>query len=119
MDLQNPDDPDTEHSLGRGVTESPINDRLPFMRFLGLVRSEWEPDAKRWLFRERLTWVGAIERLFKRFNPTLRNAGALPISGQTLDAALVSASQQRDTAAKPQDGWSDHLNGSRHSVFCL
>lgn len=81
------------------MTESPINDRLPFMRFLGLVRSEWEPDAKRWLFRERLTWGGAIERLFERFNPTLRNAGALPISGQTLDAFVQLFTQRRNQLA--------------------
>lgn len=95
MDLQNPDDPDTEHSLGRGVTKSPVNDRLPFMRFLGLVRSEWEPDAKRWLFRERLTWVGAIERLFERFNPTLRNgwcsANVRPDPGRSAGVRTTTA----------------------------
>ncbi|WP_215765551.1 transposase, partial [Gluconobacter sp. P1D12_c] len=37
-------------------TEYLINDRLSFMRFLGLGLSDRVPDAKTvWLFRERLT----------------------------------------------------------------
>ncbi|KXV19541.1 hypothetical protein AD932_00035, partial [Gluconobacter oxydans] len=45
-------------------TEYLINDRLSFMRFLGLGLSDRVPDAKTvWLFRERLTQAGAIEGL--------------------------------------------------------
>ena len=56
------------------------------------------PDGKTiWLFRERLTQAGAIERLFNRFDATLRNAGYLPMSGQILDATLVAAPKQRNT----------------------
>ncbi|GLH28137.1 hypothetical protein WSS15_07870 [Acetobacter pasteurianus] len=47
-------------------TEYLINDRLSFMRFLGLGLSERVPDAKAvWLFRERLTQAGAIGHLPK------------------------------------------------------
>jgi transposase, IS5 family len=51
-------------------TEFLINDRLSFMRFLGLSVGERVPDAKTiWLFRERLTRAGTIEKLFDRFRP--------------------------------------------------
>ncbi|WP_323159086.1 transposase, partial [Pseudomonas viridiflava] len=85
-------------------TESLINDRLSFMRFLGLGLSDRVPDAKTvWLFRERLTQAGAIETLFDRFNATLRNAGYLPMSGQILDATLIAAPMQRNTNAEKAD----------------
>ena len=62
------------------------------------------PDAKTvWVFRERLTQAGAIERLFDRFDATLRNAGYLPMSGQILDATLVAAPKQRNTHAEKAD----------------
>ncbi|GAD11650.1 transposase and inactivated derivatives (plasmid) [Gluconobacter frateurii NBRC 103465] len=81
-----------------------INDRLSFMRFLGLELSGRVPDAKTvWLFRERLTQVGATEGLFYRFDTTLRNAGYLPMSGQILDATLVAAPKQRNANAEKED----------------
>jgi transposase, IS5 family len=53
-----------------------INDRLSFMRFLGLDLSDRVPDARTiWLFREKLTKAGAIEALFDRFDAALRAAG--------------------------------------------
>src|SRR5215471_6125761 len=40
-----------------------INDRLSFMRFLGLGLEDRVPDARTiWLFREKLTTAGAIKR---------------------------------------------------------
>ncbi|GBQ54893.1 transposase [Komagataeibacter swingsii DSM 16373] len=58
----------TLNNLSDERTEYLINDRLSFMRFLGLGLSDRMPDAKTvWLFRERLTQAGAIERLFDRF----------------------------------------------------
>ncbi|WP_215764950.1 transposase, partial [Gluconobacter sp. P1D12_c] len=85
-------------------TEYLINDRLSFMSFLGLGLSDRVPDAKTlWLFRERLTQVGAIEGLFNRFDATLRHAGYLPMSGQILDATLVAAPKQRNTNAEKAD----------------
>jgi IS5 family transposase len=88
----------TLNNLSDERTEYLINDRLSFMRFLGLGLSDRVPDAKTlWLFRERLTQASAIERLFDRFDATLRNAGYLPMSGQILDATLVAAPKQRNT----------------------
>ena len=60
-----------------------INDRLSFMRFLGLGLEDRVPDARTiWLFREKLTTAGAIKRLFEQFDAMLRQAGYIAMSGQ-------------------------------------
>ena len=75
-----------------------INDRLSFMRFLGLGLEDRVPDARTiWLFREKLTTAGAIKRLFERFDAVLRQAGYIAMSGQIVDASLVAAPRQRNT----------------------
>ena len=44
------------------------------------------PDAPTiWLFREKLTRVGAIEGLFARFDAALRASGYIAMSGQIVD----------------------------------
>jgi hypothetical protein len=64
------------NTLSDERTESLINDRLSFMRFLGLSLSDRVPDARTiWLFREKLTRAGAIKPLFERFDAALREAG--------------------------------------------
>ncbi|WP_249193762.1 IS5 family transposase [Gluconobacter wancherniae] len=94
----------TLNNLSDERTEYLVNDRLSFMRFLGLGLSDQVPDAKTlWLFCERLTQAGAIERLFDRFDATLRNAGYLQMSGQTLDATLLAAPKQRNTNTEKAD----------------
>ena len=78
-----------------------INDRLSFMRFLGLGLTDKIPDAKTiWAFRERLTRAGVIGALFARFDRAIREAGYIPMSGQIVDASLVSAPRQRNTEAE-------------------
>jgi transposase, IS5 family len=75
-----------------------INDRLSFMRFLGLDLSDRVPDARTiWLFRERLTRAGAIGSLFECFDAMLRQSGYIAMSGQIVDASLVAAPRQRNT----------------------
>ncbi|CEF43036.1 transposase [Acetobacter senegalensis] len=65
----------TLKTLSDERTEYLINDRLSFMRFLGLGLSDRVPDAKMiWLFCERLTQAGTIELLFNRFDKTRRDA---------------------------------------------
>src|SRR5918997_723584 len=57
------------NNLSDERTEFLINDRLSFMRFLGLGLSDRVPDARTiWLFREKLTKAGAIKTLFDRFD---------------------------------------------------
>ena len=112
----------TLNKLSDERMEDLINDRLSFMRFLGLGLSDQVPDAKTiWLFRGRLTQAGAIERLFNRFNTTLRNAGYLPMSGKILDATLAAPKQRNTNAEKtdlregriPQD-WQDKPSKLSH-----
>src|SRR5690625_4668157 len=92
----------TQNDLSGDRAEFLINDRLSFMRFLGLT--DKVPDAKTiWAFRERLTRAGAIEALFSCFDRAIREAGYIPMSGQIVDASLVSAPRQRNTAAEKTD----------------
>jgi IS5 family transposase len=82
-------------------TEFLINDRMSFMRFLELSLADRVPDARTiWLFREKLTKAGAIEPLFARFDAALRASGFIAMSGQIIDATLVSAPKQI-----PWAGW--------------
>jgi transposase, IS5 family len=75
-----------------------INDRLSFMRFLGLDLSDRVPDARTiWLFREKLTNAEAIKPLFAQFDMALRAAGYIAMGGQIVDASLISAPKQRNT----------------------
>ena len=87
-----------QNNLSDERTEFLINDRLSFMRFLGLGLADKVPDAKTiWAFRERLTRAGAIEALFTRFDRAIREAGYIPMAGQIVDASLISAPRQRNT----------------------
>jgi len=91
----------TANNLSDERTEFLINDRLPFMRFLGLGLSDRVPDARTiWLFRERLTRAGAIQMLFERFDAILRDAGYIAMSGQFIDSSLVAAPVQRTRRTK-------------------
>lgn len=105
-----------QNNLSDDRAEFLINDRLSFMRFLGLGLTDKVPDAKTiWAFRERLTRAGAVEALFARFDLAIREAGYIPMSGQIVDASLVSAPRQRNTAEEKAEikagrvpqGWKD------------
>lgn len=86
------------HNLSDERAEFLINDRLSFMRFLGLGLSDRVPDARTiWLFREKLTKAGAIKGLFDRFDAAVRQAGSIAMGGQIVDASLVAAPKQRNT----------------------
>lgn len=94
-----------------------INDRMSFMRFLGLSLADRVPDARTiWLFREKLTKAGAIEALFARFDAALRTSGYIAMSGQIVDATLVAAPKQRNTEDEKKairkgripEGWAEN-----------
>src|SRR6516165_8004773 len=62
-------------------TEFLINDRMSFMRFLGLSLSDRVPDARTiWLFREKRTKAGAIQPMCNRFDGALRPSGYIAMS---------------------------------------
>ena len=104
------------YSLSDDQAEFQIQDRLSFMRFLGLGLGDKVPDAKTiWLFREHLTQARAVENLFARFDKHLTKAGYLAMGGQIVDATIVAAPKQRNTdaekadikAGKVPDAWKD------------
>jgi IS5 family transposase len=86
------------NNLSDERTEFLINDRLSFMRFLGLSLADRVPDARTiWLVREKLTKADAIKPLFERFDAALRQAGYIAMGGQIVDASLIAAPKQRNT----------------------
>jgi transposase, IS5 family len=93
----------TQNNLSDERTEFYLRDRLTWMRFLGLGLGDAVPDANTiWAFREALTKAGAIQRLFELFDRELRAAGYLAMSGQLVDATIVSAPKQRNSRAEKQ-----------------
>jgi IS5 family transposase len=93
----------TQNNLSDERTEFYLRDRLTWMRFLGLGLGDAVPDANTiWTFREALTKAGATPRLFALFDQQLRAAGYLAMSGQLVDATIVSAPKQRNTRAEKQ-----------------
>lgn len=104
------------YDLSDDQAEFVINDRLSFLRFLGLGLGDKVPDAKTiWLFREHLTEARAVDKLFARFDEHLTNAGYLAMGGQIVDASIVAAPKQRNSdgektdikAGKVPDAWKD------------
>jgi hypothetical protein len=89
------------YGLSDDQAEFQIQDRLSFMRFLGLDLGDRVADAKTiWLFREHLTQAKAVENLFARFDKHLTRAGYLAMGGQIVDATIVAAPKQI-----PWAGW--------------
>jgi IS5 family transposase len=93
----------TQNNLSDERCEFYLRDRLTWMRFLGLGLGDAVPDANTiWTFREALTKAGATLRLFELFDRELRAAGYLAMSGQLVDATIVSAPKQRNTRVEKQ-----------------
>ena len=91
----------TLYTLSDDQTEYQLRDRLSFMRFVGLALHDPAPDAKTiWLYREQLARVGAVERLFARFDAILRAKGWLAMGGQIVDATVIEARRPRLTKAE-------------------
>jgi len=85
-------------------TEYLINDRLSFMRFLGLELGDRVPDARTiWLYRDLLTREKAIDRLFSRLDTMIVDQGFLAMGGQIVDATIVSAPKQRMNEVEKAD----------------
>ena len=79
-------------------TEFQINDRMSFMRFLGLSLGDKVPDAKTiWLYRENLTKAGIIDQLFIDYCKELEEKGIITHTGTIIDATFVDAPRQRNT----------------------
>ena len=90
-------------NLSDDELEYQANDRLSFMKFLGLGIEDRIPDAKTvWLFRQQLTEQGSIEELFEQFDSYLRQQGYEAKQGQIVDASLVPVPKQRNRRSENQ-----------------
>lgn len=86
------------YNLSDDATEFQIQDRLSFMRFLGLGLDSRIPDAKTiWLFREDLAKHGLAKTLFEQFDAYLWKQGFRAQKGQIVDASIIAAPRQRNT----------------------
>ena len=90
-----------QNNVSDAKMEFLIRDRLSWLRFLGFDLGTPTPDENTIrLFREKLTAAGALDALFADFDRQLRTRGYLPMGGQIVDATLVAAPKQRNTAAE-------------------
>ena len=86
------------YNLSDDQTEYQINDRMSFMRFLGLGLDDKVPDVKTiWLFKDMLTKAGIMEQLFSQFNRMLEERGIITHKGTIVDATFVDAPRQRNS----------------------
>jgi IS5 family transposase len=86
------------YNLADDRTQFHIQDRLSFMRFLGLGMDAQVPDAKTiWLYRNTLACGGWIDPLFEKFNRHLDKAGLKAQEGQIIDASIVEVPRQRNS----------------------
>ena len=68
-----------------------INDRLSFMRFLGLEIGDKVPDGNTiWDFKEALKTNNLDKKLFDTFNKTLEEKGIITHKGSIVDATFVT-----------------------------
>jgi len=87
------------HGLSLAQTQYLVADRLSWMRFCSLGPGDAVPDANTlWDFREALIAAGALDALFARLERAITEAGYLPMAGQIVDATLVAAPRQRNSA---------------------
>ena len=92
------------YNLSDDQTEYQINDRISFMRFLGLHLGDRVPDAKTiWLFRDTLTKADVIRDLFDIFNKQLEEAHLITHTGTIVDATFVEAPRQRNSKDERKD----------------
>lgn len=86
------------YNLSDEQAEYQVRDRLSFTRFLKLELEGRIPDATTlWLFREKLSKAGLVEKLFEQFSQQLDAKGYIARGGQMVDATIVPVPKQRNT----------------------
>jgi transposase, IS5 family len=110
------------YNLSDEQTEYQINDRMSFMRFLGLTISDDIPDSRTiWHFTETLTSLNLVKDLFDLFGKELKRLGLIINEGKIVDASFVEAPRQRNNRDDNQkikqgqgdDLWKDKPNKKR------
>ena len=86
------------YNLSHGQTEYQINDRMSFMRFLGLDFGDRIPDEKTiWLYEDMLSKSDAGKDLFDRFFAAIAQEGYVTRTGTIVDASFVEAPKRKNT----------------------
>ena len=86
------------YNLSDDQTEYQINDRMSFMRFLGMNLCDKVPDAKTiWKFKNDLAEAKTVDTLFCMFDKHLEEEGFISHKGTIVDATFVDAPRQRNS----------------------
>lgn len=86
------------YNISDAQLEYQINDRISFMKFLGLSLNDTVPDSTTvWLFREQLVKAGVMKKLFDRFKQELNYQHLITREGSIVDATFVEAPRQRNS----------------------
>lgn len=86
------------YNLSLDQTEFQINDRISFMRFLGLGINDVVPDAKTiWLYEDLLSQDEAGKKLFDLFFDAIANKGYVTKTGSIVDATFIEAPKRKNT----------------------
>ena len=86
------------YNLSDGQAEYQINDRLSFMRFLGLTLADEVPDENTvWNFREHLIEMDLVEALFSLFREELERLHMVIHEGKIVDASFIEVPIQRNS----------------------
>jgi IS5 family transposase len=111
------------YNVADEALEYQILDRVSWQRFLGLSLADRVPDARTiWLFRENLTKLELIDKLFALFGKELEQRGVIGTTGKIVDASFVTAPKQRNTREENQQikedkvpaGWAEKPHKMRH-----
>lgn len=80
------------YNLSDAELEFQVEDRSSFRDFLGITSGDKVPDEKTiWEFREKLTTVGAMKKLFGRFDAILYKNELILNDGRIIDAEIIEA----------------------------
>ena len=104
------------NNLSDERTEFLINDRLSFMRFLGLGLEDRVPDARTiWLFREKADHGRGDQEIVRAVRCHAETGWYIAMSGQIVDVSLVAAPRQRKKAIKEGSKRPTRLNNKFQS----
>lgn len=86
------------YNLSFEQIEYQINDRLSFMRFLGIGLNEQVLDSRTiWDFEDKLAQAELIDKMFFMFDEKLEEEGLITRKGTIIDATFVDVPKQRNS----------------------
>ena len=86
------------YNLSFEQLEYQINDRLSFMRFLGVGLNDKVLDSNTvWDFENKIAEAGLIDQLFCMFDKKLESEGLITHKGSIIDATFVDVPKQRNS----------------------